>query len=135
MVENVHWIDASSEELLRVLTARVLNHRVMLVLTTRTGGTLGWLPPTTQMIALEALDAGHLRTMVQTLLGTPAVAESLFQLLMDKGEGNPLYVEEIVRQLQETEGIVVEDGEARLRAADVTVPGPSATSSPPVWTA
>ena len=33
-----------------------------------------------------------------------------------KRGGNPLYVEEIVRQLQETEGIVVEDGEARLRA-------------------
>ena len=66
---------------------------------------------------------GRLRAMVQTLLGTPSVAEPLFELLMAKGEGNPLYVEEIIRQLQETEGIVVEDGEARLRAADVTVPG------------
>ena len=37
VIENVHWIDASSEELPRSLAARVLNHRVMLVLTTRTG--------------------------------------------------------------------------------------------------
>src|SRR6185295_18710124 len=96
---------------------------MMLVLTTRPGGIPDWLPPTTQVIALEALEAGNLRTMVQTLLGTPSVAESLFELLMAKGEGNPLYVEEIIRQLQETEGVVVEDGEARLRAADVTVPG------------
>jgi len=56
------------------------------------------------------------------LLGTTSVAEPLVQLLLAKAEGNPLYVEEIVRQLQETHGIVIEDGEARLRAADVTVP-------------
>ena len=123
VVENVHWIDASSEEFLRSLATRVRTHRMMLVLTTRPGSTLDWLPPNTQTIALEALDSGDLRTMVQTLLGTPLVAEPLFQLLMEKGEGNPLYVEEIVRQLQETKGILVEDGEARLRAADVTVPG------------
>jgi class 3 adenylate cyclase/tetratricopeptide (TPR) repeat protein len=123
VVENVHWIDASSEEFLRLLATRVPAHRVMLVLTTRAGGTLDWLPPMTQRIALEALDSENLRTMVRTLLGTPLVAEQLFHLLMEKGEGNPLYVEEIVRQLQETKGILVEDGEARLRAADVTVPG------------
>ena len=60
--------------------------------------------------------------MVGALCVSRWVSEPLFQLLVTKGGGNPLYVEEIVRQLQETEGIVVENGEARLRASDVTVP-------------
>ena len=37
VIENVHWFDASSEELLCSLAARVLNYRVMLARTTRTG--------------------------------------------------------------------------------------------------
>jgi class 3 adenylate cyclase len=122
VIENVHWIDASSAELLRVLIKRVQAHRIMLVLTARPDTTLDWLPPSAQTLALDALDASALRTMVETLLGTEAVAEPLFQLLVEKGEGNPLYVEEIVRQLQETGGVVTEQGVARLRGGDVSVP-------------
>ncbi len=60
--------------------------------------------------------------MVHALLGTRAVSASFFQILLAKGEGNPLYVEEILRQVQETGGIVIEQGEVRLRAGDVVVP-------------
>src|SRR5437870_12929708 len=60
--------------------------------------------------------------MVRTLLAAEEVSEQLLKILAEKSEGNPLYVEEILRQLQETRGILVEDGEARLRRPDVTVP-------------
>jgi class 3 adenylate cyclase/tetratricopeptide (TPR) repeat protein len=122
VVENMHWVDASSEELLKSLAERVQEHPVLLVFTTRHGAPLEWLPLTTETLALEGLDQADLGEMVRTLCGSHAVSEPLFQLLLAKGEGNPLYVEEIVRQLQETESIVIEGGEARLRAADVTVP-------------
>src|SRR5207245_10293641 len=59
---------------------------------------------------------------VQTRPAGEEVAEQLFKLLADKSEGNPLYVEEILHQLQETGGIAVENGEARLSRADITVP-------------
>ena len=97
-------------------------HAVLLVLTTRPGTSMDWLPSTTERLKLEGLAHDDIREMVGALCASRAVSEPLFQLLLAKGEGNPLYVEEIVRQLQETEGIVVENGEARLRAADVTVP-------------
>ncbi len=60
--------------------------------------------------------------MVRTLLVAEEVSEQLFKILAEKSEGNPLYVEEILRQLLETSGIVVEKGEARLSRSDVTVP-------------
>ena len=122
VVENVHWIDASSEEFLKSLADGLHDHRALLVLTTRPGRPMAWLPATTETITLEGLDLDDLRQMVHTLLGTRAVSAALLQILLAKGEGNPLYVEEILRQLQEMGGILVEDGEARLRAADVTVP-------------
>ncbi len=123
IVENMHWIDTASEEFMAHLAARLPGHRVLLVLTTRPGYAAPWLaPPLAETIALEGLGAGDVRGMVRTLLAAEEVSEQLFKILADKGEGNPLYVEEILRQLQETGGIVVENGEARLSRTDVTVP-------------
>ena len=60
--------------------------------------------------------------MVLTLLGAKDISQQLLEILAEKSEGNPLYVEEILRQLQETSGSSVENGEARLSRPDVTVP-------------
>jgi predicted ATPase len=60
--------------------------------------------------------------MVRALLAVEGVSEQLLKFLAERGEGNPLYVEEILRQLQETGGLAVEGDEARLSRADVTVP-------------
>jgi len=123
IVENLHWVDTASEEFLAHLAGGLSGHRVLLVLTTRPGWAVSWLvPPLTETISLEGLGAGDVRGMVRTLLAAEEVSEQLFKILADKSEGNPLYVEEILRQLQETGGVVVEDSEARLRSADVTVP-------------
>ncbi len=122
VVENMHWIDDSSAEFLKSLAERVHKHSVLLALTTRPGASMDWLSIATEGLKLEGLAHDDIREMVGALCATRSVSEPLFQLLLAKGEGNPLYVEEIVRQLQETESIVVENGEARLRAADVTVP-------------
>jgi class 3 adenylate cyclase/tetratricopeptide (TPR) repeat protein len=122
IVENMQWVDESTQECLTRMAERVSDHRVLLALTTRPNTPLEWLPATAEILRLEGLDPDDLREMARALCGTRAVSEPLFQLLMAKGDGNPLYVEEIVKQLQETGGIVVDDGEARLRAADVTVP-------------
>ena len=122
VVENLHWIDASSEEFFRSLVTALPGRRQLLVLTTRPGAPIPWLPPAAEVITLEALGTAELREMVRALLGVDQVAEPLLQLLLVKGEGNPLYIEEIVRQLQETGGLHVDDGEASLSAADVMVP-------------
>jgi class 3 adenylate cyclase/tetratricopeptide (TPR) repeat protein len=122
VIENVHWIDASSEEFLKLLADRVQAHAVLLVLTTRPGPSMERLPASTETIRLEGLDTEDVRGMVHALLGTRDVAASLLQILIAKGAGNPLYVEEILRQLQETGGILVEEGEARLRATALMVP-------------
>jgi len=123
VVENVHWLDASSEEFLAHLARGLPGHRVLLILSTRPGYAAPWLDPAlAETIRVEGLHAGDIRGMVRTLLVADDVAEELFKILVEKSEGNPLYVEEILRQLQETAGLVVEEGVARLRGTDVTVP-------------
>jgi class 3 adenylate cyclase/tetratricopeptide (TPR) repeat protein len=122
VVENLHWIDASSEAFLALLGEAVPQHAVLLLLTTRAGAPVAWLPKEAETIALEGLSLDELRAMVLAMLGARTISEALFGLLVTRGEGNPLYVEEIVRQLQETGGIRVEDGHADMTARDVTVP-------------
>jgi len=123
IVENMHWIDTASEEFLAHLAGSLPGHRALLVLTTRPGYAASWLAaPLAETITLEGLGAGDLRGMVRALLAAEGVSEQLFKVLAEKCEGNPLYVEEILRQIQETGGIAVEGGEARLSRADVTVP-------------
>ena len=123
VVENMHWVDTASDEFLAHLATNLSGHRILLVLTTRQGYSAPWLtPPLAETLTLEGLGAGDVRGMVCTLLGVDDVSEQLFKFLAERSEGNPLYVEEILRQLQETGGLAVEDGEARLSRADVTVP-------------
>jgi predicted ATPase len=119
----MHWVDAASEEFLAYLAQGLAGHRVLLVLTTRPGYAAPWLaPPMAETITVESLAAGDVRGMVLTLLGAKDISQQLHKILAEKSEGNPLYVEEIIRQLQETSGIVVENGEAQLSRPDVTVP-------------
>jgi class 3 adenylate cyclase/tetratricopeptide (TPR) repeat protein len=123
IVENMHWIDTASDELLAQLATSLPGHRVLLVLTTRPGYTAPWLtPPFAERVTLEGLGAGDVRGMVSALLTVEDVSEPLFKFLADRSEGNPLYVEEILRQLQETGGLTIEGDKARLSRADVTVP-------------
>ncbi len=124
VVENLHWVDTSSEEFLSYFSRGLADHRVLLVFTTRPGFPAPWLtPPLAETVTLEGLDAKEVQGMIRTLLAAEEVSEQLFEILVEKSEGNPLYVEEILRQLQETAGIIIEDGKARLRRPDVKVPG------------
>ena len=122
IVENLYWIDSASEEFLAHLAAGLPGHRVLLLLTTRPGYETTWLAAAAQTISLEGLGTGDVRGMVRTLLAAQEISAQLFEILTEKSEGNPLYVEEILRQLQETGGIAVEGSTARLSRADVTIP-------------
>src|SRR5437667_5135922 len=107
IVENMHWIDSASEEFLAHLAGGLPGHRTLLVLTTRPGYAAPWLaPPLAETITLEGLGAGDVRGMVRTLLAAEEISEQLFKMVAERSGGHPLYVEEILRQLPETGGIL-----------------------------
>ena len=122
LIENVHWLDTSSAEFLGRLSASLAGHRILLLLSTRPG----FVPLADlriqETITLEALGTKEVEGMARTILGIETMSAQLLKILAEKSEGNPLYVEEILHQLLETAGVVVEGGEARLRSADVRVP-------------
>jgi class 3 adenylate cyclase/tetratricopeptide (TPR) repeat protein len=124
VVENIQWIDRSSEEFLAFLAAELPRHRLVLLLTTRPGTATSVLAGRAQTtVVLEGLEGNEIRRMVASLARADQVSGDLFALMIEKSGGNPLYVEEILRQLRETDGLSVVDGELRLRTGSVTVPG------------
>src|SRR5712692_9034893 len=122
LIENVHWLDASSAEFLARLSVGLPGHRILLLLSTRPGSVPLADLPIKETITLEALGTKEVEGMVRTILGIETMSAQLLKILAEKGEGNPLYVEEILHQLLETAGVVIESGEARLRGGDVKVP-------------
>ena len=124
VVENVHWIDTTSEEFLAYLAREVSGHRIVLLLTTRPGATTSALADRAEpKLVLEGLRPDDQQRMVTSLVpAAERVSAELLAMLVEKSAGNPLYVEEILRQLQETDGLEVVDGEATLGRGAVTVP-------------
>jgi len=123
VVENVHWVDPSSEEFFGPFIDAIFGHPVLLLLSSRPDFSLTtWPRSRVEMLQVEGLGREQAAEMACAVLGAERVASELLDVLVAKSEGNPLYVEEILRQLQETGGAVVTDGEARLGRADVAVP-------------
>ena len=122
IVENVHWTDPSTEEFLRKLIPLVSAHALLLVLTCRPEAVETWALPALDRLHVAGLGMDEAAGMIAGLLGAERVSSSLLEVLVAKSEGNPLYVEEILRQLNETGGVLVEAGEARLSRPDVAVP-------------
>ena len=123
VIENIHWTDPSSEEFFGPFIDALFGHPILLLLSSRPDFSMTtWPRERVEMLSVEGLDREQAADMARALLGAEEVAPQLIEVLVAKSEGNPLYVEEILRQLQETGGAVVVDGEARLSRADVSVP-------------
>jgi class 3 adenylate cyclase/predicted ATPase len=97
MVEDAHWIDPTSDELLDLLVREICPHRRMLVLVT---GRPDYQPRWKEQfqattLFLERLNRQNSRTMVEYLLASRVLSPGLIGRIIDAAEGVPLYIEEL----------------------------------------
>lgn len=107
--EDVHWADPSSAEVLAELIPACHDAPVLLILTSRPDrSSAGWdtiqaarqhLGEALTEISLTPLGESDARELVAHLLAIEALPEDLRSLVLDKAEGNPFFVEEVVRML------------------------------------
>jgi class 3 adenylate cyclase/pimeloyl-ACP methyl ester carboxylesterase len=101
VVEDLHWIDPHSEDILRLLLESMAADPVMVVLTYRPGYTPTVAEQTYfTRITLRALPEAQTADMVQRVLQAEVPAEAS-QLIARKAEGNPLFIEELAKSLVE----------------------------------
>ncbi len=100
-VENVHWIDPSSEEVIGALVARIMAARILLLLTYRPGRP-PWIDRSyATQLALTALDPQDSRRVVQAISGTRSLPEGILETILVRAERHPLFLEELAHTVVE----------------------------------
>jgi class 3 adenylate cyclase/tetratricopeptide (TPR) repeat protein len=114
MFEDLHWMDGESEAFLKLLADSIATSRVLLLINYRPEYSHQWGSKTfyTQL-RLDPLGKESAEEMLSTLLGSDASLVPLRQLIGEKTEGNPLFIEEIVLNLFE-DGTLAHNGEVKL---------------------
>jgi class 3 adenylate cyclase/predicted ATPase len=105
VVEDLHWVDPSTLDLLTQLLQRVPVSRLLVVLSARPDFTPPWPEgPWLERLDLDRLDREASASIVTEVAGRPVPAQLLEQVLR-KADGIPLYLEELT-QLVVEEGMV-----------------------------
>ena len=114
-LEDIHWADAASIEIISRLMDLKDQAAILLVATTRPDHdvpgwklllALGEASPNSLMINLEPLSAANSRQLVANLLRFEALPEAVRHLILSRADGNPFFVEEVIRTLIERGAIV-----------------------------
>jgi class 3 adenylate cyclase/tetratricopeptide (TPR) repeat protein len=116
--ENLHWIDAETQAFLDGLVESLPAARILMLVNYRPEYQHGWGHKTyyTQL-RLDPLPSLSAEALLHGLLGDDAGLAPLKASLIERTQGNPFFLEESVRTLVETQGLVGERGAYRLARA------------------
>ena len=99
--EDLHWIDAETQELLDLLVDSVASARILMLVNYRPEYHHEWGNRTCYtQLRLDPLGGQSADEMLHALLGGDASLQSLKRLIIEKTQGNPFFMEEIVRALR-----------------------------------
>jgi class 3 adenylate cyclase/predicted ATPase len=111
LVEDLHWIDASSLELLSVLVDQVATAPICVLLTARPDFRPPWAARShITQITLTRLPRRYSEQMVLSVAGNKPLPPEILQHVVQGADGVPLFVEEITKMVLES-GVLWESDE------------------------
>lgn len=126
LIEDVHWADTASVELIEHVAARIDALPVVMLLTSRPAENLRGLAALARFHALELKQLSTLEAveLVRTRLPLELPNLGLEQLILSKAQGNPFFIESIVRGLTERYGLGRLGGSIAIPEdlAEITIP-------------
>jgi class 3 adenylate cyclase/tetratricopeptide (TPR) repeat protein len=124
--EDLHWIDGETQALLDSLVESMPAARLLLLVNYRPEYNHSWGGKTYyRQLRIDPLPPERADELLEALLGGDAALGPLKQLLVERTEANPLFLEESVRALVETAALAGESGAYRLTrpVESLTIPG------------
>lgn len=120
VMEDLHWADLSTVELVESLLSLAEEHPILFVNAFRPGfeSTSGRVLAVTREqqatrhleLVLEPLDASAARTMVKNLFRGGDVPQKTRATIEERARGNPFYIEEVVRSLVDVGAVEIRAG-------------------------
>jgi predicted ATPase len=118
--EDLHWADAASVDALLALAPLTADLPVLSIMSSRSDrDAVGWRLVSSMRdlfgdalaeIRLDPLSSNDARSLVANLLEIESLPEKARDLILAKAEGNPFFVEEVIRMLIDR-GAIVRQGE------------------------
>ncbi|MBW1862623.1 MAG: AAA family ATPase, partial [Deltaproteobacteria bacterium] len=101
-VEDLHWIDKSSEDYLKDFLDSISGARIFLIFTYRPEFVHTWGAKSYHsQVNLNRLSNRESLVMVSHLLGSSEIHEDLEDFILEKTEGVPFFIEEFIRSLKD----------------------------------
>jgi class 3 adenylate cyclase/tetratricopeptide (TPR) repeat protein len=124
-IEDLHWIDKSSEESFKSLLETIPGAQVLLLFTYRPEFVHTWGAKSYHsQIMLNRLSNRESIMMVSHLLGSEELDRDLEEFILEKTEGIPFFIEELIKSLKDLK-IIAREGKRYRIARDikeVTIP-------------
>ena len=128
--ENLQWVDSETRAFLDSVVSRVMTAPLIVLVDYRPEFRHDWAAHAHfTEIALTALSPVAAHRLLDTLLRGDRHLAPLKELLVARSQGNPFFLEEIVRTLTETKVIVADRGTYRLTRDLLTVEVPATVQS------
>ena len=113
--EDLHWMDESSEYVLKYVLESIPGSRVLMIFTYRPEFVHTWGAKSFHsQVTLNRLSNRESLIMASNLLKTDQIDSKLEELILEKTEGVPFFIEEFVRSLKDLKIIEREDNKYHL---------------------
>jgi class 3 adenylate cyclase/tetratricopeptide (TPR) repeat protein len=112
--EDLHWTDDHTQALLDLLADSIANARVILLINYRPEYHHNWGNKSYySQVQLASLDDDGAVAMLTTLLGETAELSPLKRIIVERTEGNPFFIEEMIQALF-AQGVLALNGGVKL---------------------
>lgn len=110
VLEDAHWIDATTQDLMTRLIHGAAGTPILIAITARPSFASPWSGRAqVSIIVLHRLTNRQCGDLVQELVSKRAVLPTLLEQIVAKGDGNPLFLEELTKATLETNSAGVPD--------------------------
>jgi|GEM_PF-893457 len=113
-IEDVHWVDDATRQILPLLLRDLSRSRVLAVVTARPGTPLPHVDGDPRILELQPLEADAALRLFAAAAGARTVELKLARRVLEETAGNPAWIEELAASLRESGAVVVREGEAQL---------------------
>lgn len=120
VVEDLHWVDPTTLELLKLLRKDIGKHPIMLLATLRPGYEHPFERGSVR-IQLNPLPAAEVRRLAVGVARNKALPEIVLKQIVDRTDGVPLFIEELTKTLLESNLLKETHSRFELASASPTV--------------